>query len=147
MKTRYSTFDYTLVVSRKNRYLVVGSPDFGHQIEAVRLDLGQISTEAIGRAVLVAWNHIARKLHELERRQEQAPKPRQISLLTRHFLTSREAARLLGISVQSARKLARLGKIPAERTVAGRFRFPFDELSELLAQGRAQTTAQFKEAV
>ena len=74
-KRRYSTFDYPLVISRKARHLVVGSPDFGLRIGSGRLDLDEISRDSIGRAVLEAWTRIYEALRDLERTGSRHPRP------------------------------------------------------------------------
>lgn len=46
-----SLFDYTLTLTRKYRYLVVGAPEFGIQLSSSFLDAEELSPEAIGRTV------------------------------------------------------------------------------------------------
>jgi excisionase family DNA binding protein len=127
-KRYHSTFDYSLVLSRKNRYLVVASPDFGYRVASIRLDLGQASAESIGNAVLAAWSRICQRLTELERAGASSPRPRRIALLGRDMLSTGEAARCLGLSPATLRRLARQGRVPSERTPSGHLRFALDEL-------------------
>ena len=131
MRRNHSAFDYSLILCRKNRYLVVGSPDFGYQLASVRLDLESASPEAIGLAVLSAWERTCRKLDELDRGGVPRPEPARIPLLARRLVSTRVAASILGVSASTIRRLARQGRIPAERTPSGRLRFCLDELSEL----------------
>jgi excisionase family DNA binding protein len=138
-----SPFDYTVTITRKNRYLVVSSPEFGLQIAANCVDLarafapGESTAEAIGRAVLGVLTGINQKLHELQRHGEPPPAPhRGRGLLGRGILPARQAAAVLGIDRSTLRKLAYSGAIRSERTPGGHLRFTLDDLADYVERNR-----------
>lgn len=71
----FSVFDYTITISRKHRYLVVGSPEFGFYVASTCLGQDQVSPTAIGESVIRVFEHINARLHELALSGEPRPKP------------------------------------------------------------------------
>jgi excisionase family DNA binding protein len=132
-----SIFDYTITVTRKNRYLIVSCPEFGFKIASEPLGLDGLSPLAIGSSVLGAFEKIRARLHELDLRRESPPLPlsrRRISRLNRdELLSSREAARALGVSGKTLRKMVKQGLLRVHRTPGGHLRFSLDSLGDYLA--------------
>lgn len=135
----HSIFDYTITVTRKNRYLIVSCPEFGFQIAAESVGIDGLSPQAIGASVLTAFARIRSRLHEMELRRESPPLPlsrRRLSLLRRpDLLSSREAARALGISAATLRKLVTRGHLRVQRTPGGHLRFSLEVLEDYLTEG------------
>jgi excisionase family DNA binding protein len=128
-----SVFDYTITLTRKHRYLVVSSPEFGIQIASNYIDLNSLSAEEIGTTVLQLIRQMDVRLHQLHLRGEPAPKPLRArganALLDREYLSSREAAKVLGVSTATLRKMVKTGTIQAEKTPGGHLRFAIDSLA------------------
>src|SRR4051794_18699102 len=116
---KFSTFDYTVTISRRHRYLVVGVPEFGYRVAADCVEVSRLSPEAIGEAVLKVLDGVQRRLYELDREGLPHPTPRSPELMGRTPITGREAARVLGISRGNLRRLVASGALRAERTVGG----------------------------
>jgi hypothetical protein len=74
-KKSYSIFDYTVTISRKHRYLVVGTPEFGFYIASSVLDQERVSPKAIGECVFRVFEHINARLHQLASQGEPSPRP------------------------------------------------------------------------
>jgi excisionase family DNA binding protein len=136
MKSRFSLFDYTVTITRKQKYLIVGSPEFGFQVASHSLDLGQASPAQIGEAVMRVFDNINAKLHQLDLSGESHPEP--LRAKGAHFLISRErvpirdAAKMLGLSRSTLRRMARQNDIECERTPGGHLRFSLEALSDYL---------------
>jgi excisionase family DNA binding protein len=132
MKRKFSIFDYTITISRRHRYLVVGSPEFGLQVATSCLHLDQLTPESIGQAVLTVLSNINSKLFELDRSGSSPPKPLRAQLLSRQLLPSSAAARALGVSPATLRKMAEEKRIEHERTAGGHLRFSLEALANHL---------------
>lgn len=134
-----SVFDYTITLTRKHRYLVIGCQEFEFQLAAECLDLGSLSPDVIGKAVMHVLERVRAKLHEHEVNQTSPPLPQQRHLraLQRapERISAARAARMLGISKSTLRRIAHRGELPAERTPGGHFRFTLEDLSNYLGEG------------
>lgn len=135
-KRRYSTFDYTITLTRRHRYLVVGNPEFGFQIAAEAIGMGDLTPAQIGETVLKMYERIHARLFEMDRDREAPPIPLSQRgahrLAPRELLSSSQAARALGVSPQTLRNLVRDGALKAEHTPGGHFRIPLDEIAEFI---------------
>jgi excisionase family DNA binding protein len=129
-----SPFDYTLHISRKDRHLLVSSPEFGVRVAAATLDRCRpLESEAVGRAVLAVIARIQGRLLELDARAAPHPPPRQAcSLMGRRMVSARDAAAVLGINRATLRRLAYSGRIPGERTPGGHLRFNLEDLASYI---------------
>ncbi len=138
MKKRYSPFDYTITINRKDRYLVVSSPQFGFQVATGQLDLRHASPEGIGEAVIRVLASISQRLRNLELCGEAHPEPKKpAEILGGGIVSISEAAKLLGIHPATLRKAAREGWIRSKKTPGGHLRFSLEALaSYLAAEGR-----------
>lgn len=143
---RYSPLDYTITITRKNRYLVVGSPEFGYQIasEVVNLD-GTTSPQTIGGAVLKVMNHIHHRLLQLDTEGQPHPEPIQKKridrLKSREMLACKAAAKALGVSRATLRRMVYAGKLEAERTPGGHLRISLEALSDYLSHQATRNPA------
>jgi excisionase family DNA binding protein len=132
---RFSPFDYTVTVSRRQRHLVVTSPEFGFTVSSGRLDLGEPDSGRIGEAVLRVIQGISQKLQDLDREGREAPDPRPVrELLRADVVSAQEAARILGVSRKVLRRLVYLGHVRSERTPGGHLRFTLEGLAEYLSR-------------
>jgi excisionase family DNA binding protein len=129
---KFSTFDYTVTISRRHRYLVVGAPEFGYQVAADCVEVSRLSPDAIGEAVLKVLDGVQRRLYDLDRQGLPHPPPRNPALMGRAPITAREAARILGISRGNLRRLVATGALQAQRTAGGHLRISLDALSDFL---------------
>jgi excisionase family DNA binding protein len=135
---KYSVFDYTVTLSRKHRYLVVGSPEFGFQIASTCLDLGQASAENIGKAVLRVLGNISYRLQELNLSGESHPEPlKHYRLLSRDVVSASEVIKILGVSRPTLRRMVSTGRLKAQKTPGGHLRFSLDAISEYLGSPAA----------
>lgn len=145
----FSVFDYTITLTRKHRYLVVSSPEFGIQIASNYVDLENLSPEEIGVSVLQLIRQMDVKLNQMHMRGDSAPKPLRArgvnALLEREYLSSREAAKVLGVSTATLRKMVKSGTVRAEKTPGGHLRFAIDALALQAAQPSLQATMQASE--
>jgi excisionase family DNA binding protein len=136
-RRHFSVFDYTITLTRKHRYLVVSSPEFGIQIASNYVDLDNLSPEEIGMSVLQLIRQMDVRLHQMNVRGEKAPKPLRArgvnALLDREYLSSREAAKVLGVSTATLRKMVKSGTVRAEKTPGGHLRFAIDALAHMAA--------------
>jgi excisionase family DNA binding protein len=141
----FSVFDYTITLTRKHRYLVVSSPEFGIQIASNYVDLDHLSAEEIGMSVLQLIRQMDVKLHQMQLRGEIAPKPLRArgvnALLDRKYLSSREAAKVLGVSTATLRKMVKAGTLRAEKTPGGHLRFAIDVLAHIHASASTLPSA------
>jgi excisionase family DNA binding protein len=140
----FSVFDYTITLTRKHRYLVVSSPEFGIQIASNYIDLDNLSAEEIGVSVLQLIRQMDVKLNQMHMRGDSAPKPLRArgvnALLDREYVSSREAAKVLGVSTATLRKMVKTGAVRAEKTPGGHLRFSVDALALEATQPVSQTT-------
>ncbi len=142
----FSVFDYTVTLTRKHRYLVVSSPEFGIQIASNYVTLDALSPEEIGMSVLQLIRQMDMRLHQMHLRGETAPKPLRArgvhSLLDREYLSSREAAKALGVSTATLRKMVKAGTLRAEKTPGGHLRFSLDALAHSSAESVCELDKQ-----
>ena len=61
-----------------------------------------------------------------------------------HFYTKKEVAAKFGVAEDTVAKWAYLKKIPSMKTVGGHYRFPREQIDELLAS-RSETTIQVQD--
>lgn len=148
----FSVFDYTITLTRKHRYLVVSSPEFGIQIASNYVDLDNLSSEEIGMSVLQLIRQMDVRLNQMHLRGEKAPKPLRArgvnALLDREYLSSREAAKVLGVSTATLRKMVKSGSVRAEKTPGGHLRFATDALahrSEMNALAHSAPPTEFSD--
>ena len=128
---RPSVFDYTLTLTRKRRYLVIGLPEFGFQITSQNLELDRLKPEALGREVLKAFDRAHRALLNLEQTGRPFPKPL-TPQSAQQWVAARQAARALGVSTSTLRRMVKSGALSARRTPGGHLRFSIENLSEQL---------------
>lgn len=134
-KPRFTPFDYTITVSRRQRHLVAASPELGLTVSAGRLDLGEPDPKTIGEAVIRVLVGVSQRLEALDEAGEAHPDPRPVRELLRSDVVSTvEAARLLRITRPGLRRLVELGAIRAERTPGGLLRFSLASLAEYLVR-------------
>jgi excisionase family DNA binding protein len=133
---RFSAFDYTITLTRRSRYFILECPELElkHSGEELRID--HASSEAIGNAVLCLLGKVRSRLTRHELAGENPPLPlsrRRVSPFTRRdLLSTRDAARALGFSASTLRRMVRAGLIHVERTPGGHLRFGIEALSEFL---------------
>jgi excisionase family DNA binding protein len=146
-RRHFSVFDYTITLTRKHRYLVVSSPEFGIQIASNYVDLDNLSSEEIGMSVLQLIRQMDVRLNQMQLRGETAPKPLRArgvnALLDREYLSSREAAKVLGVSTATLRKMVKSGAVHAEKTPGGHLRFAVDALAHSHAPATTSEAAAF----
>jgi excisionase family DNA binding protein len=135
---RPSVFDYTLTVSRKNRYLVVRSPEFELQFANPELQVDRLNAEAIGRAILQAYDGVRRKVQEFEVAKTELPRP--LRLRGRRpitdWMTVSDAARRLGVSTATIRRMVGRGTLEGVRTQGGHFRFKPEAVEQAARDSR-----------
>lgn len=137
MKQNFSVFDYSVVVVRKNRYLVLSCPELGIQISSDPLD--RLRAENLGNAMIQLFGKISERLHNHSPTSQFAgrtvPAPYLRSVLrsppNQDRLSTKKAAQLLGTTVRELRARVARGEIQVSRTPGGHLRFSLSALAEL----------------
>ncbi len=138
---RPSVFDYTLTLTRKRRYLVIGLPEFGFQITSQNLELDRLAPEALGREVLKAFDRVSRALLELDRAGRPYPEPLNPKA-AQSWVAARPAARALGVSTSTLRRMVKSGVLTARRTPGGHLRFSLQNLTEQMLNSSAPSSRE-----
>lgn len=141
LKRKPTALDYTISLTRKYRYWVVSSPEFSFQIASSVIDLDQVNPERVGEAVLKVLASIDSRLHQLDQEGKHYPEPsRAVSQAVwqgRELLSASRAAKVLGVSTSTLRRMVKRGLVRAETTPGGHLRFNLNALSEYLTEKRA----------
>lgn len=136
MRNLRTALDYPVVIKQSQGYLVFSIPDLNiHLTES--LDSIQ-DPESLGRRMVEIWKRVDLRLQELARLGKAIPPPADsthpLARNKKKWVTPEEASRLLGMSVQTVRRMADEGFFTCRKTRGGHRKIRVDSL-----QGSAGT--------
>lgn len=125
---------YALTVKIVHHYLVISSEEWDIQIVAGSLSsypgMQKLTSVSIGQAVLKAFSEIQNKMEGLEKNK--LPRPKVPGSRNQLTLKIGDAARILGVSPGTVRRLTQRGRLKQTVTPGGHRRYSLDDLRTFL---------------